>query len=187
MKLIPTDIPEVLLIEPEVHRDERGFLLETWHAARYAEAGVSAEFVQDNHSRSRGGILRGLHLQRQHLQGKLVRALRGEIYDVSVDVRRGSPSFGRFVAARLSEDNFRQLWIPPGFAHGFAVLSDEADVAYKCTDFYHPGDELAVAWNDPEIGIPWPLRDPLLSERDRRAPRLAEVLDLLPRYGGAGR
>jgi dTDP-4-dehydrorhamnose 3,5-epimerase len=187
MKLIPTDIPEVLLIEPEVHRDERGFLLETWHAARYAEAGVSAEFVQDNHSRSRGGILRGLHLQRQHLQGKLVRALRGEIYDVSVDVRRGSPSFGRFVAARLSEDNFRQLWIPPGFAHGFAVLSDEADVAYKCTDFYHPGDELAVAWNDPEIGIPWPLRDPVLSERDRRAPRLAEVLDLLPRYGGAGR
>ena len=180
-----TEIPEVILVEPDVHRDERGFLLETYHAARYAENGISEPFVQDNHSHSKGGILRGLHLQLRHPQGKLVRAIQGEILDVTVDVRRGSPTFGHHVAIRLSAENFRQLYIPPGFAHGFAVLSESADVAYKCTGFYMPGDELAIAWNDPEIGVPWPLESPVVSERDRKAPRLAEVLELLPRYEGA--
>ena len=177
-------IPGPLLIEPDVHRDPRGFFLESHHARKYAEGGVDATFVQDNHSRSAGGTLRGLHAQLDPPQGKLLRVTAGEIFDVAVDVRVGSPSFGRFVSVRLSADDFRQLWVPPGFAHGFCVTSESADVQYKCTSFYAPDGEIAVAWNDPEIGIPWPLREPLLSERDQAAPRLCEVRERLPRYDG---
>jgi len=185
MKFMPTKIPDVLLIEPEVHRDARGFFLETYHAARFESAGIPESFVQDNHSSSRAGTLRGLHAQLRHPQGKLVRVVRGEIYDVAVDIRRGSPSFSRFVAVRLSSENFLELYIPPGFAHGFLALSDEAEIAYKCTDLYRPGDEIGISWNDPQIGIPWPLERPLLSEKDRSAPWLAEIEHLLPQYPGA--
>ena len=138
--------------------------------------------MQDNHSRSRAGTVRGLHAQCRRPQGKLVRVVQGEIWDVAVDVRRGSPSFGRWVAETLSAENFAQLWIPPGFAHGFAVLSDEAEFVYKCTDYYDPADELRIAWNDPALAIPWPVAEPLLSEPDRRAPTLAELAERLPRW-----
>ncbi|HEB90777.1 MAG TPA: dTDP-4-dehydrorhamnose 3,5-epimerase [Deltaproteobacteria bacterium] len=174
MKITPTELPEVLLIEPDVHRDDRGFFLETWHAGKYAEAGLDVRFVQDNHSRSQRGTLRGLHAQIARPQGKLVRATIGEILDVAVDIRRGSPRFGRHVAVRLSAENFRQLWIPEGFAHGFCVLSDSADLQYKCTDFYDPTSELTIAWNDPALGIDWTIDEPLLSEKDRGARTLAE-------------
>jgi dTDP-4-dehydrorhamnose 3,5-epimerase len=169
-------LPDVILVVPDVHRDARGFFLETWHARKYAEGGITAEFVQDNQSRSTRGILRGLHAQLRSPQGKLVRAARGEVFDVAVDIRPGSPSFGRFAAATLSEANGEQLWVPPGFAHGFCVLSDEADVEYKCTTFYDPTDEIAIQWDDPAIGIRWPVEDPLLSARDRAARPLAECL-----------
>jgi dTDP-4-dehydrorhamnose 3,5-epimerase len=180
MKFLSTEIPGVILVEPEVHEDSRGFFLEVYHARKFEEGGIRARFVQDNHSCSRGSILRGLHAQRFHPQEKLVRAIRGEIYDVAVDIRRDSPTYRRFFAARLSARNLRQLFIPAGFAHGFAVLSEEAEVEYKCTDFYRPEDELVIAWNDPSLGIPWPITDPLLSEKDRRAPRLADVEHQLP-------
>jgi dTDP-4-dehydrorhamnose 3,5-epimerase len=171
----------VLVVEPVVHRDERGFFLETYHAGKYRDGGIGATFVQDNHSRSGRGTLRGLHAQLATRQGKLVRSVEGEIFDVAVDIRRGSPSFGRWVAAHLSSANFHQLWIPPGFAHGFYVLSEVAQVEYKCTALYDPADELVVAWNDPDLAIAWPLAgEPLLSGRDRAAPRLAEVLERLP-------
>ncbi len=182
MKVVPTALPEVVLIEPQVHRDARGFFLETYHAVRYAEAGIPPTFVQDNHSRSSRGVLRGLHAQRTRPQGKLMRVLDGEIWDVAVDIRRGSRRFGRHVAERLSSENFRQLYIPPGFAHGFVVLSEHAEIAYKCTEFYAPGDEFAIRWDDPELAIPWPVESPELSEKDRRAPTLAEMLESLPRY-----
>jgi dTDP-4-dehydrorhamnose 3,5-epimerase len=182
MKIVPTALPEVVLIEPQVHRDSRGFFLETYHAVRYAEAGIPPTFVQDNHSRSSRGVLRGLHAQRTRPQGKLMRVTLGEIWDVAVDIRRGSHRFGRHVAERLSSENFRQLYVPPGFAHGFVVLSEEAEVEYKCTEFYEPGDEFAIRWDDPELAIPWPVESPELSEKDRRAPSLVELLDGLPRY-----
>ena len=184
MKFVPTAIPEVVRVEPDVHRDARGFFVETWREQRWSEGGVHGPFVQDNHSRSRLGTLRGLHAQCLRPQGKLVRVVRGEIWDVAVDVRRGSPTFGRHVAEKLSAENFVQLWIPPGFAHGFVVLSDEAEFVYKCTDYYDPGDELRIAWDDPALAIPWPIAEPLLSEPDRRAPRLAELEARLPRYVG---
>jgi dTDP-4-dehydrorhamnose 3,5-epimerase len=184
VKFVPTAIPEVVRVEPDVHRDSRGFFVETWREQRWSEGGIPGPFVQDNHSRSRLGTLRGLHAQCLRPQGKLVRVVRGEIWDVAVDVRRGSPSFGRHVAERLSAENFVQLWIPPGFAHGFLVLSDEAEFVYKCTDYYDPADELRIAWNDPALAIPWPIAEPLLSEPDRRAPRLAELEARLPRYVG---
>ncbi len=180
MKFLPTEIPEVLVVEPDVHRDERGFFLETHHQRRYAHGGIPGRFVQDNHAHSAARTLRGLHAQRRRPQGKLMRVVSGEVYDVAVDIRRGSPSFARWVAVTLSGDDFRQLWIPPGFAHGYVVTSETADVEYKCTDFYDSEDQLVIAWNDPQLGIPWPVTDPLLSERDRRAPRLADVEDLLP-------
>ena len=167
-------LPEVILVVPDVHRDARGFFLETWHARKYAEGGITAEFVQDNQSRSTRGILRGLHAQLRSPQGKLVRAARGEIFDVAVDIRPGSSSFGRFAAATLSEANGEQLWVPPGFAHGFCVLSDEADGESKCTTFYDASDEIAIQWDDPAIGIRWPVSEPLLSVRDRAARPLAE-------------
>jgi dTDP-4-dehydrorhamnose 3,5-epimerase len=183
VKFLPTEIPEVILVEPQVFRDERGFFLETWHARRWAEGGIPGSFVQDNQSRSGHGTLRGLHSQQApHAQGKLVRAIEGEVWDVAVDVRRGSPTFGRHVGVTLSAENFRQLWVPPGFLHGFCVLSASAQVEYKCTEFYAPSDELGVAWDDPDLAIPWPVPAPVLSEKDRRAPRLREVLERLPRY-----
>jgi dTDP-4-dehydrorhamnose 3,5-epimerase len=183
MRFLPTQLPEVIVIEPDVHRDSRGFFLETYHQQKYTDGGVCATFVQDNHSRSVRATLRGLHAQLHHPQGKLVRVLHGEIFDVAVDVRRGSPTFARWMAVTLSADNFRQCYIPPGFVHGFCVLSDAAEIEYKCTDFYDPGGEVTVLWNDPDIGIPWPVREPILSAKDQKGRRLAEVVDLLPQYG----
>ncbi len=182
MKVTKTDLPGVLIIEPRVFQDARGFFLETYHADRYEDAGVLGPFVQDNHSRSLKGTVRGLHLQVRRPQAKLMRAVSGSMLDVAVDVRVGSPNFGQWTSALLSGDNFKQLYVPPGFAHGFAVLSDVVDVEYKCTDYYHPEDELTVRWNDPAIGIEWPRAEPTLSDRDRLAPPLADLLDRLPRY-----
>jgi dTDP-4-dehydrorhamnose 3,5-epimerase len=178
-----TEIPEVILVLPRVFRDARGFFLEFYHAAKYREGGIDVAFVQDNHSLSQRGTLRGLHAQLRHPQGKLIRVIEGEIWDVAVDVRRGSPTFGRHVGVTLSADNFQQLWVPPGFVHGFCVLSERAQVEYKCTALYDPGDEIAIAWNDPELALPWPIREPVLSAKDEAAPRLAEVRERLPRYG----
>lgn len=180
MQVLATELPGVLLVEPTVFRDDRGFFLETYHSRKYAEAGIGAEFVQDNHSRSVARTLRGLHAQLRNPQGKLVRAVEGEIWDVAVDIRPGSPTYRRWVGVVLSADNFRQLWIPPGFAHGFCVLSEQAQVEYKCTTLYDRNDEICVAWDDPDLAIAWPLDgEPLLSEKDRRAPRLAELEPLL--------
>jgi dTDP-4-dehydrorhamnose 3,5-epimerase len=175
MRFCPTDLPDVILVEPDVHRDARGFFLETFHARKYADGGIPGPFVQDNHSRSVKGTLRGLHAQRQCPQGKLVRAVEGEMFDVAVDIRPSSPTFGRWVGVRLSGENFRQLYIPPGFAHGFCVLSDVVHVEYKCTDFYRPEDEIGVAWDDPEIGIAWPVTEPVISAKDRALPRLRDL------------
>ena len=182
MKVVPTDLPGVLVIEPQVHRDSRGFFAETYHAARYAAAGIDAAFVQDNHSRSVRHTLRGLHAQLARPQAKLLRVLRGAIFDVVVDVRRGSPTFKRWISVELSEENFRQIYVPIGFAHGFCVLSDVAEVQYKCSDVYQAGDELGLAWNDPEIGVDWPVADPILSDKDRHGQPLAKLLDRLPKY-----
>ena len=184
MKTEPTALPGVVLVDPVVHRDSRGFFLETYNERRYREAGITATFVQDNHSRSAKGTVRGLHFQVRRMQGKLVRAVKGAMFDVAVDVRRGSPTFGRWVGAHLSDENFRQIYIPPGFAHGFCVLSEVGEVEYKCTELYEAADELVIAWNDPEIGIEWPASEPLLSAKDKAAPRLAEVLARLPAWDG---
>ncbi len=184
MKFTPTQLPGVLLVEPVVHRDARGFFLETYHAQKFREGGIAPAFVQDNHSASQRGTLRGLHAQWRRPQGKLVRVLFGEIFDVAVDARRGSPTFGRWAGVNLSHDNFRQLWVPAGFLHGFCVLSEHAEVEYKCTDVYDPGGELSVIWNDPDIGIRWPLAEPVLSAKDAAAPRLKDVGDRLMAYGG---
>ena len=183
MRCIPSTIPEVLVIEPDVHRDGRGFFVETYHAGKYRASGIAAEFVQDNHSRSAARTLRGLHMQRRKPQAKLVRVIAGEIFDVAVDLRRGSPTFGRSVGVVLSADNFKQCFIPVGFAHGFCVLTAVAEVEYKCSDFYDPADEFGIAWNDPPLAIAWPITDPLLSARDRGNPTLAELGDRLPGLG----
>jgi dTDP-4-dehydrorhamnose 3,5-epimerase len=162
-------LPDVLLIEPVVRADERGFFLETWHETRYRDASIGPRFVQDNHSRSVQGVLRGLHYQIAQPQGKLVRVAVGEVYDVAVDLRRSSPTFGRWVGVVLSEENQRQLWVPPGFAHGFYTLSATADLLYKCTDYYAPQHDRTLRWDDPEVGIVWPLvegRPPILSSKD---------------------
>jgi dTDP-4-dehydrorhamnose 3,5-epimerase len=177
MRFLATELPDVVLIEPDVHQDQRGFFLETWHQRKYAEAGIHGPFVQDNHSHSARGTLRGLHAQLRRPQGKLVRAVEGEMFDVAVDIRRGSPNFGRWLGVVLSGSNFRQLWIPPGFAHGFCVISARVHVEYKCTDFYDRDDEVAIAWNDPQIGIVWPVPSPILSERDARARPLAALVE----------
>lgn len=183
MKVSETDLEGVLLIEPRVFRDSRGHFLETYREARYAEAGIHGPFVQDNLARSERHVLRGLHLQNPHGQGKLVQALEGEIFDVAVDVRPGSPTFAQWCAATLSAANHRQIFVPPEFAHGYVVLSDGALVSYKTTEVYTPDAELVVAWNDPEIGIDWPVADPVLIERDGTAPRLSEIpVSGLPRY-----
>jgi dTDP-4-dehydrorhamnose 3,5-epimerase len=180
MKFTPTEIPDVVLIEPDVFADARGFFVETHHARKYREAGIGVTFVQDNHSFSSArGTLRGLHAQLHHPQGKLVHALVGEIWDVAVDLRPGSPTFKRWVARTLSGGNHHQLYVPPGFVHGFCVTSESAHVQYKCTELYRREDEISVAWNEPELGIAWPVAEPLLNDKDRAAPRLAEILDRL--------
>ena len=177
MKFLQTDLPGVLLVEPDVFRDARGFFLETFHAGRYRAGGIAYDFVQDNHSRSVRGTLRGLHAQRKRPQGKLVRAVRGEIFDVAVDIRPGSKTFGKWVGFRLGEDDFRQLFVPPGFAHGFCVLSEVAEVEYKCTELYDRGDEIGARWDS--AGIDWPLKDPILSPKDAALPSLAELREAL--------
>ena len=179
MNITETELPGVLLIEPRVFGDARGFFMETWQRARYQEAGIDVDFVQDNLSFSQKGVLRGLHFQNPNAQGKLVHVLQGEVFDVAVDIRPGSPHRGRWVAATLSGDNHRQLYIPPGFAHGFCVTSDTALFAYKCTDFYNAAAEGFVAWDDPDLGIEWPdLGDPpSLSDKDAAAPRLRDIPD----------
>jgi dTDP-4-dehydrorhamnose 3,5-epimerase len=175
VKVTPTELEGLLLIEPAVHHDERGFFLETFHAERYLRStGIELELVQDNHARSRFGVLRGLHFQTARPQGKLVRVARGEVYDVVADVRPQSPTFCRWLGIVLSETNHRQLWIPPGYAHGYVVLSEVADVEYKCTDYYDPTAEAGVIWNDPELAIEWPIVEPLLSPKDRALPTLAD-------------
>ena len=183
MTIIATDLPGVLLLEPKVFGDGRGFFIEIWQAARYHESGMPEHFVQDNHSRSRRGVLRGMHYQLKQSQGKLVWVTRGAVYDVAVDIRRGSPSFGRWYGCVLDDIDHRQLYISPGFAHGFCVLSEEADFFYKCTDYYHPASECGIAWDDPAIGIEWPLQDVALSVRDQANPRLADqAVENLPIY-----
>jgi dTDP-4-dehydrorhamnose 3,5-epimerase len=181
VKVTPTELPSVLLIEPSVFGDARGFFVETFQADRYAASGIAGPFVQDNLSRSVKGTLRGLHFQEPRAQGKLVQVLRGAVWDVAVDVRRGSPSFGASVGVELSEENRCQLWIPPGFAHGFCVLSDTADFFYKCTQGYSPDTERAVLWNDPALGIRWPIQAPLISSKDAAAPPLSAA-PVLPVY-----
>ena len=184
MKIIPTDIPEILLIEPRVFKDPRGFFLETFNANRYSEFGTAKTFVQDNHSQSTKGILRGLHYQLKSPQAKLLYVVSGAIFDVAVDIRKGSPTFGKWVGAILSAENKYQLYVPEGFAHGFSVLSETADVTYKCTDFYNPQDEYGVMWNDEAIGIDWNVEgSPLISEKDAKLPRLSQIPDdQLPIY-----
>jgi len=176
MNVIETKLQDCVIIEPKVFMDDRGFFLETFQASRYADdAGIELPFIQDNHSRSSKGVLRGLHVQKVKPQGKLVRAVLGEVYDVAVDVRSGSRSFGQWEAVLLTGENKKQFWIPPGFAHGFLVLSDIADFEYKCTEYYDPEDEVAIAWNDPLLNISWPIMDPILSVRDSSAPCLSEI------------
>ena len=183
MKFLPTAIPEVVLVEPDVFRDDRGFFLETYQTRKYGTAGLPETFVQDNHSFSTQWTLRGLHAQLRRPQGKLIRAILGEIFDVAVDIRPGSPTFGHWVSAVLSGENHHQLYVPPGFAHGFCVTSETAHVQYKCTELYDKDDEIAVLWNDPAIGISWPTAAPLLSPRDLAAPTLAEIMHKLMAYG----
>jgi dTDP-4-dehydrorhamnose 3,5-epimerase len=176
VKITATDLPGVLVVEPKVFGDERGFFLETFHVERYREqGGIASQFVQDNHSRSKRGVLRGLHFQSRRPQGKLVRAARGETFDVAADVDPTSPTFGRWVGVTLSDTNHLQLWIPPGYAHGFVVMSEVADVAYKCTAYHDSQSEAGVIWNDPDLAIAWPIENPTLSEKDKRLPTLAEL------------
>ena len=172
MNIIKTKIPEVLLIEPRVFSDERGFFLESFHAKRYTEAGIHGPFVQDNHSHSARGVLRGLHFQKQHPQGKLVYVTQGSVFDVAVDIRRDSPTFKQWVGVTLTADRHQQFYVPAGFAHGFCVLSEMADFHYKCTDYYHAEDEGSLRWDDPDIGIAWPINQPILSNKDANAPYL---------------
>jgi dTDP-4-dehydrorhamnose 3,5-epimerase len=177
MKVIQTKLKDCKIIEPRIFGDDRGFFLETFHAQRYRdEAGIDFDFVQDNHSRSAKNVLRGLHFQITKPQGKLVRVVAGEVYDVAVDLRKDSPSFGKWEGVVLSGENKRQFWVPPGFAHGFLVLSDFADFEYKCTDYYDPSDEATICWNDPDIYIQWPVDKPLLSEKDKSAPFLKDII-----------
>lgn len=176
MYVIKTKLKDCVIIKPRVFGDERGFFLETFQSNRYANlAGISLPFVQDNHSRSSKGVLRGLHFQKTKPQGKLVRVVRGEVYDVAVDIRPGSPTYGQWEAVILSEENKTQFWVPPGFAHGFVVLSKTADFEYKCTDYYDPSDEGSLLWDDPDVNIPWPIDNPKLSEKDANAPLLADL------------
>ena len=171
MNVVETRLPGVLILEPTVHGDARGFFQETWRADTFRQLGIP-DFVQDNHSRSAKGVLRGLHAQRLRPQGKLVRVSRGTVFDVAVDINPASATFGQYVGIELSDSNHRQLYIPPGYAHGFCVMSDDADFLYRCTDYYQPGDEIGVLWNDPDIAIAWPVSNPLLSAKDAALPTL---------------
>jgi dTDP-4-dehydrorhamnose 3,5-epimerase len=183
MNVISTTLPGVVIIEPKVFGDARGFFLETWNRPRYESAGIPGNFIQDNLSSSRKGVLRGLHYQKPFAQGKLLSVVEGEIFDVAVDIRHGSPDFGRWVGVMLSGSNRRQLYVPAGFAHGFCVVSDRALVTYKCTEVYHPEADHGVRWDDPTIGIDWPIADPAVSEKDGRAPLLSSIAaDDLPEY-----
>jgi dTDP-4-dehydrorhamnose 3,5-epimerase len=182
VRVTSAGVPGVLVIEPDVFSDPRGFFLESYNYSKYAAAGIDAIFVQDNHSKSSGGTLRGLHLQVGRPQSKLVRVVAGAIYDVAVDVRRGSPTFGQWAAVTLSAEQFNQCFVPAGFAHGFVALTPEAQVEYKCSDVYDPASEIGIAWNDPQLAITWPVETPLLSARDSTHPPLAAQLDRLPIY-----
>ena len=176
MEVIQTEIPDVKIVKPKVYGDERGFFLETFEQKRYQEMlGISLNFVQDNHSQSQKNVLRGLHFQKENPQGKLVRVVRGEVFDVAVDIRKDSSTYGKWVGVILSEDNKSQLWIPPGLAHGFLVMSDIADFEYKCTNYYDPNSERCLLWNDPTININWPITTPILSEKDRLGKTLQEL------------
>lgn len=182
MKFTPTRLPEVVVIDPKVFEDPRGFFMETWEARKFAAGGIAAQFVQDNHSMSSQWVLRGLHYQLRHTQGKLVRVTQGEVFDVAVDVRRSSPTFGQWVGEYLSAANRRMMWIPPGFAHGFLVMSEKVEFLYKCTDFYDPGSDQTLLWNDPTIDVKWPLPAgvaPIISDKDRKGSRW-ETLESLP-------
>ena len=184
MNILQTSLSGVVIIEPDVFRDGRGFFLETYHREKYVEAGIPLTFVQDNYSRSGEGSLRGLHAQIQHPQGKLIRVSQGEVFDVAVDIRRGSPTFAQWVGATLSGENFKQIYIPPGFAHGFCVISESADLEYKCTELYNPSDELIISWKDSRINITWPIAAPILSKKDQVAPGLDEQIERLPNFQG---
>ena len=179
MRVIETPLPGVLVFEPRVFEDERGFFLESFNEKRYREAGIDKRFVQDNHSYSRQGTLRGLHYQLLYPQAKLVRVTSGEVFDVAVDIRVGSPTFGQWVGTYLSGENKKQVYIPEGFAHGFCVVSESADFLYKCTDFYVPDDERGIIWNDPDIGIEWPIDNPILSPKDSALPPLSKAKENL--------
>jgi dTDP-4-dehydrorhamnose 3,5-epimerase len=184
MKFTELDIPGVFHIEPDVFPDDRGFFTETFHIEKYTEAGIPGPFVQDNFAHSRKHVLRGLHFQEQQAQGKLVFVIRGEIYDVAVDMRRGSPAFGKWIGLTLSEKNHHQLFVPKGCAHGYVVLSDSADVMYKCTDLYAPQYDRGLIWNDPDLAVAWPVADPVLSAKDAKNPRFSAIpVDMLPRFG----
>ena len=183
MEVCTSTIPDIVIINPTVHRDERGFFLESFNERDYEALGIPERFVQDNHSLSKQGTVRGLHLQSRRPQGKLIRATRGEILDVAVDVRVGSPTFAQWAGTILSADNFRTCYIPSGFAHGFCVLSEWAEIQYKCTDYYDPDGELTIAWDDPEVRVDWALTNPTLSVKDANAPTLANLTSRLPIYG----
>ena len=184
-RFVETAIPGVLVVEPRVFRDDRGFFLETFQTEKYRAGGIDAEFVQDNHSYSKRGTLRGLHAQNPNAQGKLLRVIAGEIFDVVVEARRGSPAYGHYVTAVLSAENFRQIYVPPGLLHGFVVTSDVAEVEYKCTAYYRADAEFSVIWNDPDLAIPWPIDEPILSPKDATAPRLCDVQHRLLDYAPA--
>lgn len=186
MKIIETTLPGVIVLEPKIHGDNRGFFLESYREDSLRQAGITEHFVQDNHSRSIRGVLRGLHYQLTQPQGKLVRVARGAVFDVAVDVRRDAPTFGQWCGATLDEESMRMMYIPPGFAHGFVVLTEIADFIYKCTDYYHPKSEQGILWNDPAIGIKWPITDVSLSEKDGNNPVLQDQSEeRLSRYSGA--
>jgi dTDP-4-dehydrorhamnose 3,5-epimerase len=180
MEIIKTSIPEVIVFIPPVFTDSRGYFLETYQQQKYAAAGISKPFVQDNQSYSTKNVLRGLHFQLRHPQGKLVRVTQGSVFDVAIDIRKNSPTFGKWHGEILSAENKKQMYIPENFAHGFCILSDSAEFVYKCTDFYVPGDESGLIWNDPRLGIKWPIEQPILSAKDTVLPSLDEVLELLP-------
>jgi len=179
MQFLPTKIPDVILVEVPEFGDHRGFFMETYHAEKFGDGGISANFIQDNHALSQKNILRGLHYQLKFPQGKLIRCIQGEILDIVVDIRRSSPTFGQWVGGNLSSENARQLYVPSGFAHGYLVLSEHAEVEYKCTELYHPEDDYGILWNDPAIGIDWGIKNPILSEKDKQQPLLKEVKEKL--------
>ncbi|MFA6030182.1 MAG: dTDP-4-dehydrorhamnose 3,5-epimerase [Elusimicrobiota bacterium] len=182
MKFQTTSIPGVVLVELDVFKDPRGFFMESYQREKYRAGGIAVDFVQDNHAASTKGVLRGLHLQLEHMQGKLVRVVEGKVWDVAVDVRRGSPWFGQWEAFELSAENFRQLYIPPGFAHGYCVLSERAQVEYKASDLYHPASDVSIRWNDPQLAVRWPIQDPVLSKKDAEGKTLEALSNRLPSY-----